>query len=51
MTVEGEGLPGPAIPVMVGDRKVIVTRMAQGIRCAGACAAGARRFLRGASAA
>ena len=35
VTVEGEGLPGPAVPVMVGDRKVIVTRLAQGVRCAG----------------
>lgn len=35
VTVEGEGLPGPAIPVMVGDRKVIVTSLAQGVRCAG----------------
>lgn len=35
VTVEGDGLPGPAIPVMVGDRKVIVTSLAQGVRCAG----------------
>lgn len=35
VTVEGGELPGPSIPVMVGDRKVIVTKLAQGIRCAG----------------
>lgn len=35
VTVAGEGLPGPAIPVMLGDRKVIVTSLAQGVRCAG----------------
>ena len=34
VTVEGD-VPGPEIPVMVGDRKVIVTRLAQGVRCAG----------------
>lgn len=35
VTVEGQDMPGPAIPVMVGDRKVIVTKLAQGVRCAG----------------
>jgi len=34
VTVEGD-VPGPEIPVMVGDRKVIVTKLAQGVRCAG----------------
>lgn len=32
--VEGNG-PGPSIPIMVGDRKVVVTKLEQGVRCAG----------------
>lgn len=34
VTAEGD-VPGPEIPVMLGDRKVIVTKLAQGVRCAG----------------
>ncbi|MEY8840458.1 NAD(P)/FAD-dependent oxidoreductase [Cribrihabitans sp. XS_ASV171] len=34
--VEGGGnLPGPRTSVMVGDRKVVISRLANGIRCAG----------------
>lgn len=32
--VEGNG-PGPAVPMMVGDRKVVVTQLEHGVRCAG----------------
>ncbi|MBY6092278.1 NAD(P)/FAD-dependent oxidoreductase [Maritimibacter alkaliphilus] len=36
VTVEGgANLPGPTTSVMVGDRKVVVTRLSTGIRCAG----------------
>lgn len=36
VTVEGgSNLPGPTTSVMVGDRKVVITRLATGIRCAG----------------
>ncbi|EKF41866.1 D-amino-acid dehydrogenase [Nitratireductor indicus C115] len=31
---EGDG-PGPTTPIMVGDRKVVITRLEQGVRCAG----------------
>lgn len=32
--IEGEG-PGPAVPMMVADRKVVISRLQQGVRCAG----------------
>lgn len=36
VTVEGgANLPGPTTSVMVADRKVVITRLATGIRCAG----------------
>lgn len=36
ITVEGGGnLPGPRSSIMVADRKVVISRLAQGIRCAG----------------
>ncbi|MEO9779752.1 MAG: FAD-binding oxidoreductase [Sedimentitalea sp.] len=36
VTVEGgANLPGPTTSVMVSDRKVVITRLATGIRCAG----------------
>ena len=36
VTVEGgANMPGPTTSVMVSDRKVVITRLAQGIRCAG----------------
>lgn len=36
VTVEGgANLPGPTASVMVSDRKVVITRLATGIRCAG----------------
>ena len=36
VTVEGShNMPGPATPIMVGDRKVVITRLAHGVRCAG----------------
>ena len=35
-TVEGgSNLPGPSTSVMLGDRKVVVTRLDNGVRCAG----------------
>lgn len=36
VTVEGgSNLPGPTISVMVSDRKVVIARLATGVRCAG----------------
>ncbi|MET4130626.1 FAD-dependent oxidoreductase [Roseovarius sp. MBR-6] len=36
VTVEGgANLPGPTTSVMVSDRKVVITRLATGVRCAG----------------
>jgi len=35
-TVEGgSNLPGPSTAVMIGDRKVVISRLEQGVRCAG----------------
>lgn len=35
-TVEGEGeMPGPTTGVMVADRKVVISRLQNGVRCAG----------------
>ncbi|WP_158970462.1 NAD(P)/FAD-dependent oxidoreductase [Chachezhania sediminis] len=36
VTVEGgSNLPGPTTSVMIADRKVVITRLATGVRCAG----------------
>lgn len=35
MVEGGSNLPGPSTAVMIGDRKVVISRLEQGVRCAG----------------